>query len=92
MAEGKLVGRKHFGQRERDQGSQRVSGLHCGIPERRRPRNVEPLSTCRHFVAMLGDKPRDEARQDGTTVTVFRYEAGTAMTRWNRLVQAVAIF
>ncbi len=50
------------------------------------------LSICRHLVAQLGDKPRDEACQDRTKVTVFRYETGTTMTRWDWLGRAVAIF
>ena len=37
------------------------------------------------FVAMLGDRPRDENCQDGRKVTVFRYETGPGMTPWGGL-------
>jgi hypothetical protein len=50
------------------------------------------LAFVAHFVAILGDKPRDEACQDGTKVTVFEYETGTTMTLWDWLGRAVAIF
>ena len=54
--------------------------------------NANALGTCRHFVAMLGDKPRDERRRDGTSVTVLRYETGTTMTRRGGPRLTVAIF
>ncbi len=54
--------------------------------------NANALSTCRHFVAMLGDKAWDERRRVGTSVTVLRYETGTTMTRWGGQRLAVAIF
>ncbi len=50
------------------------------------------LSICRHFVAQLGDKPRDEACQDGTKAIVVRYETGTSMPSWDGPGRAVAIF
>ncbi len=63
-----------------------ASGARRGIP------NVKALSICRHFVAQRGDKPREENCQDGTRVTVFRYETGINMTCQDGLGRAVAIF
>jgi hypothetical protein len=50
------------------------------------------LSNCRHFVAILGDKPWDAGRQDGTKTTVFRYETGTSGTQRDGLGSAVSVF
>ena len=63
-------------------------GYTAGYPNDGGREMLNPLA----FVAMLGDKPRDATCQDGTSVTVFKYETGTTMTRWGGLRQAVAIF
>jgi hypothetical protein len=68
-----------------------VGGPQVGRGGRVVERTDARVSICRPFVAMLGDKPWDEGRQDGTNVNVSRYRTDTTRTVRDTLARLLAV-